>query len=161
MNMSKELKTDWLPKLQVRYSRRNREGKSRMLDEICEDYEYERKYAIKLLCGGLPPSSGRVHPGPEPQYELIEPVVRQVWLTAEQPCGKCLVPILRQGLPYYERRFGQLSGRQRQLVRQVSAATLDRLLAAARAEHTGRGRCGTKPGACCARKFRFARAPGI
>ena len=146
MNMSKELKKDWLPKLQVRYSRRNREGKSRMLDELCEDYEYERKYAIKLLCGGLPPSSGRVHPGPEPQYELIEPVVRQVWRTAEQPCGNRLVPILRQWLPYYERRFGQLSGRQRQLVRQVSAATLDRLLAAARAEHSGRGRCGTKPG---------------
>ena len=146
MNMSKELKKDWLPKLQVRYSRRNREGKSRMLDELCEDYEYERKYAIKLLCGGLPPPSGRVHPGPEPQYELIEPVVRQVWRTAEQPCGKRLVPILRQWLPYYERRFGQLSGRQRQLVRQVSAATLDRLLAAARAEHSGRGRCGTKPG---------------
>jgi hypothetical protein len=146
MNMSRELKTDWLPKLQVRYSRRNREGKSRMLDEICEDYEYERKYAIKLLCGGLPPPSGRVHPGPEPQYEMIEPVVRQVWLTAEQPCGKRLAPILRQWLPYYERRFGQLSGRQRQLVRQVSAATLDRLLAGARAEHSGRGRCGTKPG---------------
>ena len=146
MNMSKELKTDWLPKLQVRYSRRNREGKSRMLDEICEDYEYERKYAIKLLCGGLPPSRGRVHPGPEPQYELIEPVVRQVWLTAEQPCGKRLVSILRQWLPYYERRFGPLSGRQRQLVRQVSAATLDRLLAAARAEHSERGRCGSKPG---------------
>jgi hypothetical protein len=146
MNMSKEVKKDWLPKLQERYSRRNREGKSRMLDELCEDYEYERKYAIKLLCGGLPPSSGRVHPGPEPQYELIEPVVRQVWLTAEQPCGKRLAPILRQWLPYYERRFGQLSGRQRQLVRQVSAATLDRLLAAARAEHSGRGRCGTKPG---------------
>jgi hypothetical protein len=146
MNMSKELKKDWLPKLQVRYSRRNREGKSRMLDDLCEDCEYERKYAIKLLCGGLPPSSGRVHPGPEPQYELIEPVVRQVWRTAEQPCGKRLVPILRQWLPYYERRFGQLSGRQRQLVRQVSAATLDRLLAAARAEHSGRGRCGTKPG---------------
>jgi hypothetical protein len=146
MNMSKELKKDWLPKLQERYSRRNREGKSRMLDELCEDYEYERKYAIKLLCGGLPPSSGRVHPGPEPQYELIEPVVRQVWRTAEQPCGKRLAPILRQWLPYYERRFGQLSGRQRQLVRQVSAATLDRLLAAARAEHSGRGRCGTKPG---------------
>src|SRR5271157_4448736 len=63
MNMSKELKKDWLPKLQVRYSRRNRDGKSRMLDEMCEAYEYERKYAIKLLCGGLPPSSGRVHPG--------------------------------------------------------------------------------------------------
>lgn len=36
-----------------------------MLDELCEDYEYERKYAIKLLTGGLPLPSGRVHPGPE------------------------------------------------------------------------------------------------
>jgi len=36
MNMSKELKVDWLPKLQARYARRNREGKGRMLDELCE-----------------------------------------------------------------------------------------------------------------------------
>ena len=48
MNMSKELKKEMLPKLQVRYSHRNREGKSRMLDELCDDYQYERKYAIKL-----------------------------------------------------------------------------------------------------------------
>ena len=146
MNMSKELKKDWLPKLQERYSRRSREGKSRMLDELCEDYEYERKYAIKLLSGGLPLCSGRVHPGPERRYEVIEPVVQQIWLRSEQPCGKRLVPILRQWLPYYERRFGQLSHRQRKLAGQVSAATLDRLLAPARAQHSGRGRCGTKPG---------------
>jgi len=146
MNMSKELKSEWLPKLQVRYLRRNREGKSRMLDELCEDYAYERKYAIKLLSGVLAPAQGGGRPGPEPQYEVIEPVVRQVWLTAEKPCGKRLVPILRQWLPYYEQRYGRLSGPQRQLVKQVSAATLDRLLAAARIEHSGRGRCGTKPG---------------
>jgi hypothetical protein len=117
-----------------------------MLDELCEDYEYERKYAIKLLGGDLPPSPGRTPPGPERQYQGIEPVVRQIWLSAEQPCGKRLVPILRQWLPYYERRFGRLGWRQRQLVGQVSAATLDRLLAPARAEHSGRGRGGTKPG---------------
>ena len=34
--MSKELKKDWLPKLQERYARRHREGKSQMLDELCE-----------------------------------------------------------------------------------------------------------------------------
>jgi len=146
MNMSQELKSEWLPKLQARYLRRNREGKSRMLDELCEDYRYERKYAIKLLKGSLSPPSGRVHPGPERQYEVIEPVVRYVWLKAEQPCGKRLVPILRQWLPYYERRSGQLSGRQRKVIGQVSAATLDRLLTSARVEHGGRGRCGTKPG---------------
>lgn len=144
--MSKELKKDWLPKLQERYARRDREGKGRMLDELCEDYKYERKYAIKLLGGDLPGSTGRPHPGPERQYELVEPVVRQIWLTAEQPCGKRLVPVLRQWLPFYEERYGQLSVRQRTLIRQVSPATVDRLLAPARAEHSGRGRSGTKPG---------------
>ena len=117
-----------------------------MLDELCEDYGYERKYAIKLLGGTLPLAGQGVYPGPERQYESIEPVVRQIWLTAEQPCGKRLVPILRQWLPYYEQRYGRLSSGHRQLVGRVSAATLDRMLAGARAEHVGRGRCGTKPG---------------
>jgi hypothetical protein len=145
MNMSKELKSGWLPKLQSRYARRSREAKSGMLDELCEDYGYERKYAIKLLRGGLPVPSGRGRPGPERQYAVVEPVVRKIWLTSEQPCGKRLAPILRQWLPYYEGRYGELSARQRSLIRQVSPATLDRLLAPARAEHW-RGRSGTKPG---------------
>ncbi len=39
MNMSKEMKEDWLPRIQARYQKRNREGKSRMLDELCEDHK--------------------------------------------------------------------------------------------------------------------------
>src|SRR6185295_3974184 len=70
----------------------------------------------------------------------------QMWLAAEQPCGKRLVPILRQWLPFYERRYGQVSCRQRKLLGKISSATLDRLLGGARAEYPGRGRCGTKPG---------------
>jgi hypothetical protein len=65
MNMSKELKQDWLPKLQARYQARSREGRSRMLDELCEDYHYERKHAIKLLGSRLPGPSGRAHAGPK------------------------------------------------------------------------------------------------
>ena len=146
MNMSKELKKDWLPKLQERYARRNREGKTRMIDELCADYHYERKYAIKLLSGGLPAAAGNAHPGPERRYDEIEALVKYIWLKAEQPCGKRLVPILRQWLPYYERRYERLSRGHRKLVGQISAATLDRLLAPARATQVGRGRCGTKPG---------------
>jgi hypothetical protein len=146
MHMSNEMKSEWLPKMQIRYAQRSRDGKSRMLDELCEDYGYERKYAIKLLSDGLPEPSGRKHPGRAPQYESIEPIVRQIWLSAEQPCGKRLVPILHQWLPFYERRFERLSARFRRLVRQISAATLDRLLAPARAQFPGKGRCGTKPG---------------
>jgi hypothetical protein len=146
MNMSKELKKDWLPKLQLRYSRRHREGKSRMLDELCDDYGYERKYAIKLLSDSLPIAMPKGHPGPERRYLEVQAVVQYIWLQAEQPCGKRLVPILQQWLPYYERRFERLSRGHRKLVGQISAATLDRLLAPARAQQVGRGRGGTKPG---------------
>jgi hypothetical protein len=59
MLMSHEMKSDLLPKLRIRYARRSREGKSRMLDELCEDHGYERKYAIKLLSDTLPKPSGR------------------------------------------------------------------------------------------------------
>ena len=144
--MSQELKKEALVKLQGRYERRSREGKSRMLDELCEDYKYERKYAIKLLGGDLPVPSGRPRPGPEPRYAEIEPVVRRIWLASEQPCGKLLAPVLKQWLPYYESRYEKLPDRQRKLVTQISPATLDRLLEPARTKHPGRGRCGTKPG---------------
>lgn len=144
--MSKEIKEDLLPKLRERYARRQREGKSRMLDELCEDYGYERKYAIKLLRDALPKPSGRVHPGPPRQYERIEPIVRAIWLAAEQPCGKRLAPALALWLPHYQRLHGKVSGRQRDLLRGISPATLDRMLAGARAAHPLRGRCGTKPG---------------
>ena len=56
------------------------------------------------------------------------------------------MPLLRQWLPYYERRFERLSRGHRQLVGQSSLTILDRLLAPARSQPVGRGRCGTKPG---------------
>jgi hypothetical protein len=146
MNMTQTLKDDLLPKLRERYAWRQREGKTRMLDELCEDYGYERKYAIKLLGSAVPPPSGRAHPGPAPQYDRIEPVVRAIWLAAEQPCGKRLAPALPLWRPHYQRLHGQLSAKQQELLRAMSPATLDRLLAPARTVHPLRGRCGPKPG---------------
>lgn len=64
MNMSREIKEDLLPQLKARYAKRGREGRSHMLNELCQDYHYERKYAIKLLRGTLPPPSGRRKSGP-------------------------------------------------------------------------------------------------
>jgi hypothetical protein len=58
VKMSKELRSQWLPKLQARYAGRGREGKGRMLDELCEDHGYERKYAIKLLSEPCLPVGG-------------------------------------------------------------------------------------------------------
>lgn len=41
-------RTEELKRLRERYQGRGKEGKSRLLTEFCEQYGYERKYAIKL-----------------------------------------------------------------------------------------------------------------
>ena len=103
MNMSQELKKECLGKLRVRYLRRSREGKSRMLDELCEDYQYERKYAIKLLRDVLPVASGRARPGPEPRYGMIEPVVRQMWQRPNNPAASVWCRSCGSGCPTTKR----------------------------------------------------------
>ncbi len=129
-----------------RYQGRGTEGKSRLLDEFCEHYGYERKYSIKLL-GGTVDGVVTKHspPGPEPRYEPIVEVIEQVWTAAEQLCGKRLVRALPLWLPHYERHYGKLLPSQRKLIGEVSAATLDRLLAEKKA-HRCKGLGGTKPG---------------
>ena len=68
--MSQKVRMDMLPRLRQRYAGRGRQGKSLMIDELCEQFGYSRKHAIKLLnaqsgWGGEP--GGRR--GRPPKYE--------------------------------------------------------------------------------------------
>jgi len=145
--MQRELdRNEQLEKLRSRYRQRGKEGKSRLLDEFCEHYGYERKYAIKVL--GAVRVAGiikRSAPGPLPKYEPVSEVITQIWKSAEQLCGKRLVEALPLWLPHYEKHFGKLLPTQKKLLDQISAATLDRLLVDEKAHRSG-GLCGTKPG---------------
>ena len=49
--MSQKVREEMLPRLRQRYLERGRQGRSRMLDEVCEQFGYDRKHAIKLLSG--------------------------------------------------------------------------------------------------------------
>ena len=62
--MSRMISAELLPKWRERYERRGRQGRSRMLDEVCEQFGYSRKHAIKLLRAKLPLASGCPKPGP-------------------------------------------------------------------------------------------------
>jgi hypothetical protein len=135
-----------LERLRTRYENRGKEGKTRLLDEFCEHYGYERKYAIKLLSGrvsgaqrSLPP------PGPEPKYEAVAEIVGHIWGAAEQLCGKRLAWALPLWLPHYEGHYGKLLPCQKKLLGEISAATLDRLLKRQKARASRRFN-GTKPG---------------
>src|SRR5216684_4675820 len=145
MKMKSVPRDQQLHRLRQRYASRGKQGKGRLLDELCEQWGYARKHAIKLL---RPPSSrpartrGR---GVLPRYQPIHDVLTHIWQNAEQLCGKRLVSALPLWLPHYARHFATLLPSQRKLLHHVSAATVDRLLAGQRAA-SGRGLCGTKPG---------------
>lgn len=146
--MSQTSTREVLLKMRERYARRGREGRSRLLDEVCELCGYGRKHAVKLLNGKLPVVGGkRRRGGPRPHYgEPEKAVLKVIWLVAEQPCGKRLKAALALWLPYYEAERGGIEGGLRESLLVLSAATIDRLLAPCRAALGHRGRCGTRPG---------------
>jgi hypothetical protein len=117
-----------------------------MLDELCEQYGYSRKHAIKLLGHTLAEPAGQSPPGPQPRYEPVRGVIVPLWQAAEQLCGKRLVAALPLWLPHYARHYGRLLPGQKKLLGQISAATLDRILAPERAWAALRGLPATKPG---------------
>jgi hypothetical protein len=137
-----------LPRLRQRYANRGRIGRSRMIDELVEQFGYSRKHAIKLLgakagWGGDPLArKGR----PAVYGEDVADVFWRIWQVAEQPCGKRLVGMRALWLPHYEARYGRLPEALRKKVLAISAAQIDRLLAARKRHVSARGRCGTKPG---------------
>lgn len=67
MKMNQLNPTDHLQRLRSRYAARGKQGKSRLLDELCEHYGYSRKHAIKLLAHPLPPLSDHKPSGAPPR----------------------------------------------------------------------------------------------
>lgn len=146
--MSQPVRNEMLPRLRQRYLSRSKAGRSKMLDEFCEQFGYERKHAIKLL-GGKAGWGGdpNIRKGRPPVYgpEITE-ILWEIWQLSEQPCGKRLVALLPLWLPSYEQRVGRLKPSVRQKVLGISPAQADRLLRPRKADEERRNRCGTKPG---------------
>lgn len=148
LKMSEKSREEVIELMRLRYAGRGREGKSRLIDELCALCGYERKYAIKVL-GGKRRIAGKVakKAGSAPTYGGAErEVLKTIWLAAEQPCGKRLKPTMPLWLPHYEAEYGELASHVRTNVLKVSPAAIDRLLKPCRVALGHRGRCGTRPG---------------
>ncbi len=108
--MSRKIAEELLPRLRQRYTGRGREGRSRLIDELCEQWSYSRKHAIKLLgaragWGGNPGVRKR---RPLKYDSKVEGVLWRIWKVAEQPCGKMLKALLPQWLPHKNVNMGGL-----------------------------------------------------
>ena len=99
--MSQKVREEMLPRMRQRYAARDKQGRAKLLDELCEQFGYSRKHAIKLMgakagWGGDP----AVRKGRPPIYgQEVAEVFWKISKVAEYPCGKRLVEMRELWLP--------------------------------------------------------------
>jgi hypothetical protein len=129
--------------LRVRYHRSKREGKSKLLNELCDLYGYNRKYLLQVFNG----LTGKRHEraGRKKHYqgdELLE-ALKRIWLASDQMCSKKLKVAIPMWLPFYD---APIEENIRKQLLTISPATIDRLLKSSRIHYKRHGLSGTKPG---------------
>ena len=144
--MSKKSKDELVKAIHPRYLQANKTEKGRILDEYVAATGYHRKHAIRRLRQGIP-EVRRERRGRKRTYtgDVVGHLVR-IWKICGHICGKRLQPFLPEMVAVLERHDELvIDGESRALLLQMSAATIDRLLARFR-QQKGRGLSTTKPG---------------
>lgn len=148
--MSQHTKQELLAKMRRSYENAGRDYRGKLIDQAVELCGYHRKAAIRALGGRSSKKMSEQGPaiiGRPRLYEAerIVPVLKVIWLKAQQPCGKRLVGMLPDWLPAYAAYFKRVPNAVEEQLLAASSATLDRLLRPLRAQYK-RPALGTKPG---------------
>lgn len=131
-----------------RYPAASKAEKCRILDELCATTGWHRNHARKAPSAALRPQVVRERKPRPPVYdESVIAVLRFCWAVMGAPAGKRMAPFLPE-LTERLRAAGELDIDDEIAAKlcAMSAATIDRRLAADRAKLQPRGRSHTKPG---------------
>ena len=133
--LSREARGELVCAVAARYRTSSKSDKTRILDESVRVTGHHRKHAIRVLldqAGAEKAKPGRQRP------VLYDEAVRQalivLWEASDRICGKrlrALIPLLVTSLERYGHL--QLDEQVREKVLRISASSIDRLLAPARA----------------------------
>lgn len=147
--MSKNARKEYLESIRLRYLQSDKSQKALILDEFCKNCGYNRKYAIRILNKAINQEPGcHRRPGRPVEYDNAEmkEFLKMTWKAANLPCSKRLKAMIPIWLPKYEQTYGFLSDEAEKLARNISPATIDRLLGGIRRRYNKRGFSTTKPG---------------
>ena len=119
-----ELVREHIKRVQNRYREATRYQKGIILNELCQTWDLDRKYVIKLLCGNTPPKGGKKL-GRQSKYDIrLEKHLLFIWNQMERISGKRMKAALAIWLPFYKAQDFTTDLRQQLL--KMSPATLER-----------------------------------
>jgi hypothetical protein len=145
--MSQKSKRELLETIRPRYLKANKIEKQKMLDEFTLTTGYHRKYVIRALKNQVPNRPKWKKPGRKAIYRghVVE-ALEQVWEIYGRICSKRLQPFLPEAIKVLERcKEIELSAETKQLLLEISPATIDRCLRPVRIK-SAHGLSTTKPG---------------
>lgn len=145
--MSQHSKREMIEAIRPRYLKASKASKEHILDEFVATTGYHRKYALRVLKQS-PKPKGLKKPDRRKVYQCeVVNVLEQVWEIYGRICSKRLYPFLSEGVAILERNHElSLSPEIKQLLFNMSSATIDRCLLKARFTHPQHGLSTTKPG---------------
>ncbi len=145
--MTSKAKRELLEAIRPRYLRANKTGKERILDEFCAATGYHRKYAIRLFKKGAPPRGLKKSGRTKTYTGAVVVALLRIWEICGRICSRRLHPFLPEITGVLEQHQELvLLAEVKQLLLQMSRASIDRCLHPFRFEHP-HGLSTTKPGA--------------
>lgn len=146
--MTQTSKQELLSEVKARYAKADLDGKIKILDEFCQNTNYNRKYAIRILQTGHR-YKVRKKTGVKKYLGQTFQIILKIWELLNYPCGARLKPQL---LPMAEqlarhREIMELNQTVKSQLSAIGSATLDRYLRRERdIKKLHRGRSTTRHG---------------
>lgn len=154
LRMDMRTREEYLKSLLDRYLRARKRGKTAILDEYCRNTGLARKSALRKL-RWLFKGDSRPRQKRRPVYgRAVRVALERLWEIFDRPCGQRLKPLVEEELGRL-RALGELEVDEKtaRKLRQVSSATIDRLLTAKKTEWITQRRYGRIGGNLVAKKI--------
>lgn len=132
--ISREARAELVKAVGARYRASSRGDKTRILDEFVRVTGYHRKHAVRVLQGKASAAKSKSTPRTTLYGEAVRQALVMLWEASDRICGKRLRPLLPILIDALERHGHlELDPDVRKKLLEISASSIDRLLAPARA----------------------------